>query len=77
MELRERNRRTQQFVATLQPGPPDNVTDVGSDPQLFIPDTETSTLASSDVMGPPSDLNGDNNRRRGAPFLLCPVPYLL
>jgi hypothetical protein len=55
MEMHERNQRTQQYVAGLQPFPPDDdMIDAGST-------AETGIITLSDIMGPPSDLNGDDD----------------
>ncbi len=62
LELRTRDQRTRQYVATLGLSPPDNdMTDRGGEPPLFIPShgpaEEGSVYAASEIWGPSTDGN--------------------
>ncbi len=61
VEMRTRDQRTREFVATLQLTPPnDNMTDGGGEPPMFIYNAvEISSVSSSDYLGPSSNATED------------------
>jgi len=63
LELHIREQRTREYVATLQPIlPDDNMTDGEGEIRLplnALDPAEVSSVYSSDLLGPPSDINVD------------------
>ena len=61
VEMRTRDQRTREFVATIQLTPPnDNIPDGGGELPMFIYNAvETSSVSSSDFLGPSSNATDD------------------